>query len=209
MRLFHFLSAVYGLKDIRERRLKIARIDALNDPFEFLGAEVSNKQLRAALNKAKVSLSEKHGLLCFSKNWQDPVQWAHYADNHRGLCLAFEMPDHLPRQVSYVNSRFKWGNPIDEGFMQQLLFTKFAHWSYEDEYRVYTDLSEAEDGLYYANFSDSFKLCGVIVGAKSSITRTQLCEALGDLQESVESFKARPAFRSFCIVRNKNARLWT
>ena len=208
MRLFHFLNAEYGLKDIRERRLKIARIAALNDPFEFLGVELSNRQRRAALNEAKASLSEKHGLLCFSKNWQNPVQWAHYASNHSGLCLAFELPDHLPRQVSYVNSRFNWPEKLDQGFMLQLLFTKFSHWSYEDEYRVYTDLDESENNLYYANFSETLKLSGVIVGAESMVTRAELATALGDLQTSVETFKARPAFKSFRIVQNKNARLW-
>jgi hypothetical protein len=37
MRLYHFLNAEYGLLNIRHRRLKIARINELNDPFEFLG----------------------------------------------------------------------------------------------------------------------------------------------------------------------------
>lgn len=208
MRLFHFLNAEYGLKDIRERRLKIARIDALNDPFEFLGADVSNRQRRTLLNGTKASLAKKHGLLCFSKNWQDPVQWAHYAANHSGLCLGFDISDHLPRQISYVNSRFNWSDEIDENFMTQLLFTKFSHWSYEDEYRMYTDLKDCEDGLYFADFSETLQLKAVIVGARANVTREQLADALGDLQASVETFKVRPAFRSFRIVRNKNERLW-
>ena len=208
MRLFHFVNEEFGLKDLRERRLKISRIDALNDPFEFLGAEVSDPERRAVLNRVKTSLSEKNGLLCFSKNWHNPVQWAHYANNHRGLCLGFDISDRLPGQVSYVNSRFHWGTEVDESFMRQLLFTKFVHWSYEDEYRMYTDLKDHENGLYYANFSEDLQIKVIIVGARSPVTRAQLSEALGDLQPKVETFKARPAFRSFRIVRNKNERLW-
>ena len=208
MRLFYFVNEEYGLKDIRERRLKISRIAQLNDPFEFLGADLSNRDHRLSLSRTKARLSEKHGLLCFAKSWHNPVQWSHYADNHRGLCLGFDIPDNLPRQVSYVNSRFNWPSVVDESFMVQLLFTKFSHWSYEDEYRLYTTLDDCDGGLYYYDFGDTLTLKQVIVGAASGITRAQLAEALGSLSESVEAFKARAAFKSFRVVRNRNARLW-
>ena len=208
MRLFHFLNEDYGLKDIRERRLKIARIAELNDPFEFLGVELSSRERRAALTRTKVELSEKHGLLCFAKSWHSPVLWSHYADNHRGICLGFDIPDDLPMQVSYVNSRFNWPSVVDESFMKHLLFTKFSHWSYEDEYRFYTNLEECEDNLYYADFSETLALKQVIVGAKSAVTRTQLSDALGNFSDGVEVFKAREASKSFRVIRNKNGRLW-
>lgn len=208
MRLFHLLKEEFALKDIRERRLKIARIAQLNDPFEFLGADLSNRARRAILNRTKTDLSEEHGLLCFSKSWRNPVLWSHYADNHRGICLGFDIPDELPHQVSYVNSRFNWPSTVDQGFMEQLLFTKFAHWSYENEYRIYTNLEDCEDGLYYLNFSDSLALKQVIVGPASSVSRAQVADALGSLAGDVEVFKARAAFKSFRVVRNKNDRLW-
>ncbi len=208
MRLFHFLNEEYALKDIRERRLKIARIAQLNDPFEFLGVELSGRDHRNSLIRTKAALSEKHGLLCFAKSWYNPVLWSHYADNHRGICLGFDLPDGLPRQVSYVNSRFNWPSTIDESFMVQLLFTKFSHWSYEDEYRLYTTLEDCDAGLYYANFSDTLILKQVIVGAASSVTRAQLTDALGNLADGVEVYKARAAFKSFRVVKNQNASLW-
>lgn len=37
MRLYHFTSQKFGLLALKDRRLKIARINELNDPFEFLG----------------------------------------------------------------------------------------------------------------------------------------------------------------------------
>lgn len=208
MRLFHFLNEKYGLKDIRERRLKIARIEDLNDPFEFLGVDLSNRDHRAGLINTKTALSKEHGLLCFAKNWNSPVLWSHYADNHRGICLGFDISDDLPTQVSYVNSRFNWPSAVDESFVKQLLFTKFSHWSYEDEYRVYTSLEECENDLYYADFSEVLALKQVIVGARSVITRSQLSDALGSFSDGVEVFKARAAFKSFRVVRNKNDRLW-
>jgi hypothetical protein len=41
MKVYHFRSAEFGIKSLRERRLKIARIMELNDPFEFLAVDLS------------------------------------------------------------------------------------------------------------------------------------------------------------------------
>jgi len=208
MRVFHFLNREFGLKDIKERRLKIARIMELNDPFEFLGVELSDRSFRQGLLQVKEKLSQDSGLLCFTKSWHNPVLWGHYADKHRGICLGFDMPDEFLGQVGYVNSRFQWPAMLDEPFVKQLLFTKFAHWSYEDEYRAYVSLGESTNGFYYANFSDKLVLRQVIVGPESTISRADLSSALGDLADHVEVFKARAAFKSFRVVRNQNSRLW-
>lgn len=107
-----------------------------------------------------------------------------------------------------MNTRFQWPPELDEPFVKRLLFTKFAHWSYEDEYRAYVSLDQPENGLYYADFSNALTLRQVIVGPESSVTRLQIEDALGNLKSSVEVFKARAAFKSFRIVRNKNVRMW-
>ena len=132
MRIYHFLNEKYGLKDLRERRLKVARIMKLNDPFEFLGVDLADRVFREAVEKTKKSLSFTKGLLCFSMNWQNPVMWSHYADKHKGLCLGFDMPDYLLKKVNYVQSRFPKEKELDEDFMLKLLFTKFIHWGYEE-----------------------------------------------------------------------------
>ena len=35
MRLYHYLPENHGLDDLKNKRLKIARIEDLNDPFEL------------------------------------------------------------------------------------------------------------------------------------------------------------------------------
>ena len=88
MRVYHFINAKFGLQAIRRRRLKIARISELNDPFEFLQVASKNPKTRARYQYVKRALSEYMGLLCFSENWRNPVQWSHYAESHRGICLS-------------------------------------------------------------------------------------------------------------------------
>jgi len=208
LRLYHFIGQKYGLVALQRRRLKISRLHELNDPFEFLAADLSDRPRRRKLRRTKAKLSESKGLLCFSKSWRNPVLWGHYAEKHQGLCLGFDIPSTHARQVAYVNSRFSWPETLDEPFVQQLLFTKFSHWSYEDEYRVYAQLDTAENGLYFADLCDSPVLREVIVGCESKVARSEIQEALGEHAGSVSAFKARAAFRSFQIVRNKNEKLW-
>lgn len=212
MLLYRFLDLEYGLKSIRERRLRISRIHELNDPFEFMSPDLSDRPLRLALLKTRDELSMSHGVLCFSRSWNSPALWGHYADKHKGVCLGFDLPPGLVKQVSYVTSRLQWPSTEDPDllhtFFNQALFTKFLHWSYEDEYRAYLTLSDEENGHFFKDFADDLRLCRVIVGAQASISREALNLTLGDLSDSVECFKARPAFRTFRIVRSKNENLW-
>jgi len=205
MRFYHFVNEYFGIKDLQEKRLKIARIMELNDPFEFLGMDLSNPEFRRAMNSTKKAFSKDRGILCFSKDWNNPLQWAHYADNHKGICLGFDIPSEKLTKVRYVEERIAHNGQINDDQMIQFLSTKFQHWSYEQEYRGFYRLEDEIDGIYYVDFSETLKLSQVIVGARSSITHARI-SALVD--SCVEVFKARAAFKTFRVVRNKNEDLW-
>lgn len=190
--------------------MKIARIMELNDPFEFLVANIQNREFRRAMNETKRTLSKSKGLICFSKTWKDPVQWSHYSDHHRGICLGFEIPVKNLAKVDYVSERIKHGGKVGMDEMRRFLTTKFEHWSYEEEYRCFValDPDEEEDGLYFTHFSSELQLKTVIVGHSSEVSRADVSEALGDLS-GVKAFKARAAFSRFEVIRNENERRWT
>ncbi len=208
MLVYHFLNSHYGLEGIEKRRIKISRLTELNDPFEFLGADLSDREFRRVLTKTKKRMSESKGLLCFSATWKNPVLWGHYADKHQGLCLGFEIPNHVVGKVNYVDARLPVPKSIDDEFMHQLLFTKFRHWEYEDEYRIYSQLNDEEGGLYFSYFSEDLALKKVIVGDQSEVTRAQVASALGGLGSEVEAFKARAGFTKFEVVKQQNAAKW-
>ncbi len=211
MQLYHFRNDRYGLRSLREKRLRISRINELNDPFELVGCNLSDRDKRKAFQVMKDKLNKDKGLLCFSASWRSPVQWAHYTDNHKGICMGFEVQDEFLMKVKYVNSRLKCSDKINAEYMQTILSTKFSHWSYEKEHRVFLGLnhSEIEHGHYFEPFSDKLKLNKVIVGCNSELKRIDIMTALGKDEFDIEIFKARPAFGSFRIVRNQNEKLWT
>ena len=216
MRVYHFLRTEFGLMAIRNRRLKASTLNELNDPFEMLGVVLSDKKLRLAMARTKKQLSQTRGLHCFSKNWTNPVLWSHYAASHRGMCLGFDIPDEQLLEVSYISDRLSHDALFDgcerarEEFMKKLLGTKFSHWKYEDEARLFVSLDEKDrsTGFYYTKFSKDLRLAQVIIGAESKTTRREIADVLGDLAGAVDAFKVRPAFKSFNVVKNRNKKLW-
>lgn len=217
MRVYHFLNAQYGLEALERRRLKVSRIGDLNDPFELLGTDLSDRELRRAFLEMKNALGKNHGLICFSKRWRNPVLWSHYADRYRGLCLGFDVPNEYLIEVTYTTKRttstafFSDVQSNKEKEMRRLLATKFSHWRYEDEVRCYIGLDnmDAISGHYFLDFSTNLNLKQVLVGAEASITREDVEKVLGKDNAHVERFKTRAAFKTFKVVRNWNQTLWT
>jgi hypothetical protein len=217
MRIYHFVNQKFGLEDLQNKRLKIATFSDLNDPFELLGPGSGDREIRRAFEKTKDKLSLNRGMLCFSKHWKNPVQWSHYADKHRGLCLGFDMPDKYLTPVTYCAKRLepdintlRGGGGRAQTEMLRILSTKYSHWRYENEVRCFIRLSEqdASKGVYFCHFSKSLALREVIVGHNSTLSRAKIGEAIGENKSEVSICKARLAFRSFRIVRQRNEKLW-
>ncbi len=217
MRVYHFVPAQHGLESLNRRRLKIATINELNDPFELLAISLEDPELRRAFSVVKQQLATTRGMLCFSRRWNNPVQWSHYAAKHTGLCLGFDIPDEHLTPVHYSGQRLAveaerllHPRDMDEATALKFLSTKFAHWRYEAEMRAFLSLEDPdpETGLYFANFSDQLALREVIVGANSVVSQSQLAGALGDLAQNVRRVKARLAFKTFNVVRQRNSELW-
>jgi hypothetical protein len=218
MRLYHFLDRTFGLEDIRRRRVKIATLNELNDPFEMLAMTFGDPELRRAFRTAKEQMAERAGLLCFSRDWRNPVQWSHYADRHRGVCLAFDVPEQLTKAVTYSPKRLsvdramiESNGPAAEAFMQAVVSTKFSHWRYENEVRMFVALEDRnpETGLWLKEFGTDLVLAEVIVGAACDVTRGELADALCDLDRSVARRKARLSFKRFAVVTQMRSASWT
>lgn len=219
MRVYHFVNRKYGLDDIRKRRLKVARFDDLNDPFELLCVRSSIPGVRHAIRDAKRILARHEGMLCFSRNWSNPVQWSHYAERHRGLCMGFDVPDEFLQRVGYSRRLVELipefrSDGVGEAHViipkDALFVTKYRDWCYEREMRQRVTLADAMrcGPHYFVPFSDDLRLREVIVGYLSAITRNELAEGLGELASAVSTQKARLAFESFRVVQQRKETLW-
>lgn len=218
MGAYKFLNAKYGLDSMEKRRLKQSRVSDLNDPFELRSFDVTNTAFRNTFAQTAKDVDENRGLLCFSASWKNPVIWAHYSDKHQGLCLGFEIPDlSLDPQsetgkVDYVThllpcptlAGFETMTDAEhEAFSRKALFTKFAHWIYEEEIRVWGHLAHKENDLHFVAFSGDMQLKEVIIGQRSSVSKQQIMTALGSLGGEVAIKRARAAYDKFEMIEDE------
>jgi hypothetical protein len=217
MRLYRFLKASYGLMSLRDRRLRIGRIEELNDDFEFIGLALGEKEDRLALRGMRRHMDSKSGVLCMSKNWDSPLMWAHYADSHKGIVLGFDVPERAFYKVDYVKDRPRLADlglsALDDITPEQiktLTRTKAAGWTYEQEYRAFLALDRGEliDGKihHFLPFSNRLRLRQVIVGSRFEQSRQVVAEAVQE--QGVEIFMARGSFEEFRVVRQLQDSLW-
>jgi hypothetical protein len=203
MRVYKFLDARFGLKTLREKRLKISTLDDLNDPFELLAYEMTLRKKRKEWRNARKVWGRRRGLMCFSAGWRDPVIWAHYSNKHKGMCLGFEIPENASQKVRYVNSRLKLSDSLEVDDADAWLYTKYENWAYEQEIRCWTTLDTPSQGMYFMEFAPSLKLVEVIAGARSILTKSKILEAIKPLGNEVKLIKARAGFQRFEIVEDR------
>jgi len=207
MRVYKFLNDHFGLKSLSEKRIKISEIHELNDPFELIPFDLGDRRHRVAMLRTRDQLAaDGIGILCFSATWHDPVIWAHYSDKHKGICLGFEIPDNkdLYRRVRYEPKRLPFPKDLDASTeARDILFIKYSNWAYEQEVRVCIRLPQAESGLHFCDFDDTMRLKEVIVGAKCTLSMSDIKQALGSLADQVTLAKARAGFTEFEVVTDQ------
>jgi len=200
-RLYHFTITKHALDDLRNRRLKIAQFDDLNDPFELKSVNLCNPLHAQAFDGIeelnfegyKAAMAQKWGVLCFSEEKTDVLQWAHYADRHKGICLGFNVSGSQGKfgRVQYVTERFPFPEKPDVAFSWKVLSTKSKVWEYEREWRVFLELKDGiwNEGagrvLYFADFGPELVLQEVILGASSKTSISDVLQAMHGYAETV------------------------
>ncbi|WP_277638473.1 DUF2971 domain-containing protein [Bacteroides graminisolvens] len=102
------------------------------------------RSLGIDINAFFENYKKKFGICCFSWDNKNPVMWAHYADNHKGICVGLKNlypvqeklygiypVDYLSKMEQYQFTSFE-----DEKYWRQWLLTKSISWEYEQEVRL-------------------------------------------------------------------------
>jgi hypothetical protein len=210
LRVYHFIGAEYGLNAIQNRRIKISRINSLNDPFEYLQYQTENHFARFLLKARRTEMNKSWGILCFSAIYASPVQWAHYANAHRGICLGFEVPDDRLFKIEYVKGRaaypeFQAALKLDhKQFLQHMLSRKYDHWAYEQEHRMLHELPTKlkSDVMHFVEFNSELELREVVFGARFSGDRRIFRAAWRFYDPVIRPMTVCASHSEFKMVRN-------
>lgn len=213
VRVYHMTKADSAISILKQRHLNLSMISNLNDPFELM-----------ALSHSKtIALRERfaatHGLLSFSADWTNPVLWSHYAEQHKGVCLGFDLPRKDAKIVNYQYERDDskhWSDAElqapSEDLLSYLLTTKFLHWQYEREIRMVVPFEQAktneEDGKHYVVLDEQLVLSEVIIGVSCmNSARAEIENILYGHYGDVYLTCARVADKFFNIVPREFIRL--
>lgn len=210
-RLYHFTTAKFALHDIQKKRLKIAQFSDLNDPFELMCVDVLREGHEQAFSGFKQEMAKLYGVLCFSQKWKDILQWSHYGERHKGICLGFDVSSFESKfgAVEYKKGKlpFPGTENLDQAFMWKMLRRKYHGWRYEEEWRVFLRLESPEwnesvkRNLYFADFTGELALREVILGAENDTDKDDVQEALSGYVEPVRVSKIRLSPSDFRLRR--------
>jgi hypothetical protein len=167
--------------------------------------DMSDNSLRLAALETLEAINLKAGAVCFSRSWANPVIWSHYAEQHCGLCLGFEIAEDLATPITYSATRepFPDIDALDEpqrlDAVMRMLHTKFDDWRYENEVRasIKLDFDTVENGLFFVDWGEHLRLVEVVVGMRSATCQRELEEALNGYGHPVTFIKARASHTSF------------
>ena len=107
------------------------------------------------------------GIFCCSIVCDSILMWAHYAHNHEGVCLEFDISEDVdffcfPKKVEYDMEYPSIDYYTHSEEVTNALFHKYKAWEYEKEYRI---IKSGFSGLHEMN---PLVLKNIIVGCKTS-----------------------------------------
>lgn len=144
------------LEAIEDGYLFCAAYRTLNDPMEGLFS--SSQHLRESTNYRSIRESIRDnksqiGMCSFSEVRNHELMWAHYADQFKGICIAYsfsKLLKSLPKDVSFVRMFYNETVPTihrtnkdPSQLAKMVLSYKNYRWLYEREWRMFAPLGKA------------------------------------------------------------------
>ena len=129
--------------NINDGNLSFSHLKYFNDPFDCNYFLANN-----------TNMSDRFRVLCLTEKYDNILMWSYYSGNHKGYCFEFSYTDIFKKiksleikglcifgKVSYRNKRPEIKSQVnkfsytDLKFYIDVVFTKYAEWEHEDEYR--------------------------------------------------------------------------
>ena len=148
------------------------------------------------------------GIVSFAERDDCPLMWSHYADQHRGICLGYSVPEKATgdvEKVAYGGDRLVKASDVgamlggnDEARARvdaAVMLRKAESWSYEREWRLIGRRGTAGSLLEMEEVIFGMK-------CKESVKYT-IMKALEDRTRSVEFYEMREERGTFNLCKNE------
>ncbi|WP_347289864.1 DUF2971 domain-containing protein [Kluyvera georgiana] len=157
-----FSSTLKSLRFSKEKReikalsLAGSEVHSMISNLEYYATEYNLAERDEYLSRRYISAIQdeivntfKTGVLCLSSKFNSPLMWSHYANQHKGLCIEYDMDlvsENHVHKVIYGGSRQILTSEIrnwlrepsmDDNIKKVCLLTKSEEWRYESEWRIF------------------------------------------------------------------------
>ncbi len=128
-----------------------------------------NAEIQALVQESFRRSIESTRVYSFGGDPRSILMWSHYASNHEGVCLQFEVAEDIRTLARAVDVEYNDDYPIlnwikdDKKIFQYVMLRKHVGWSYEREWRIVI-LNAAQ---HYLKFHPE-SLRGIIIGCCAS-----------------------------------------
>jgi len=134
---------------LAENELANIGYHATNPDYECSNIDAECKLLTYAIQSELLKQYDR-GICCFSSTVDNPLLWSHYGDQHRGLCVGYDLnrkPKPRLHKVVYGSNRIIHTSAIMKAIVEKrheyqerldrdVLLRKALPWSYEEEWRL-------------------------------------------------------------------------
>lgn len=123
-------------------------------------ASETSRKFRSLAIESFEKLRDKWGIFCLTENSSDLTMWSHYANEHKGFLICFNVENlnktllkihdfsfwkvRYPPEPERIQISFIQKKEIQSGEMRKCLLTKSKEWKYENEWRVFALKEELE-----------------------------------------------------------------
>lgn len=148
---YRMLVAAKGEKNARAEIRRLRSMSA--EPADYkTGLDTEKYYMRCLGSQIKDLLDAEMsstGVFSLAQRWECHLMWSHYADEHRGLCIEYDLTDNncsnlkpvsykRPRSIK-VSELLKWklgkSAEAEQSIQGTYFFTKSPQWRYEREWR--------------------------------------------------------------------------
>lgn len=152
--------AVRQGKQEADNELRNIAYQATNPDFEVSVDEAECNILTYSIGDELLK-QDKRGVCCLSEEYDNPLLWSHYADQHKGFCVGYSL-DRNPKpkinKVDYGGERTVPTSLIAQAVLQQdlqawafldqqMFLRKAKPWRYEKEWRVFDSVGLQDSPL--------------------------------------------------------------
>lgn len=166
----------YAFENFENGNICFSTLESLNDPFEGVGAylyQVSSEEqmywdsigsdLPKLLSQRfsedlQGMLNFKYRVFCSSREFDNCLLWAYYANSHKGFCVGYKESNILKISDELLNIEYSNEmctiNEFNENTYRKLLSVKSMDWSNENECRALyvlkdNDVSSLDAEVYF------------------------------------------------------------